>query len=272
MRNLKRPLQSIKVRMYGNVRMLSPDGETLAFVDTKRGDWYVKRGLAIREEGNTVRLNFVPEGHPEEWEKRESRGNYCVVCGTTEELTKHHIVPRTYRRRFPEKYKSRSSHDVVMMCINCHDKYEDFADELKRALEKETGIQYGRLTYDNDNEKTILLYMRGLARSLLRHGDKMPPERKKELEKLLDETKAKLKTKYDLPEDLESLSTMDCKEPLWEQVMDETIKKLIAAYDITEFIMRWRQHFITCMQPKFMPKDWQGDKIKTFRTRKDNLA
>ncbi|KAJ2373758.1 hypothetical protein H4S02_008752 [Coemansia sp. RSA 2611] len=46
----------------------------------------------------------------------------------------HHVVPYQYRRYMDEAIKSRSSHDLLPVCIVCHDKYERHALQFKRHL------------------------------------------------------------------------------------------------------------------------------------------
>lgn len=43
----------------------------------------------------------------------------CVVCGTEKKLVRHSIVPHSYRKHFSVEYKSRSSHDIVLVCQTC---------------------------------------------------------------------------------------------------------------------------------------------------------
>jgi hypothetical protein len=33
---------------------------------------------------------------------------------------RHSIVPHTYRRHFPLRFKSHLSHDIVLLCLKCH--------------------------------------------------------------------------------------------------------------------------------------------------------
>jgi len=52
-------------------------------------------------------------------------------------LTRHHVIPREYRQWFPAHMKRHNSHDIVLMCLPCHNKYElTAAAQFKRELEK----------------------------------------------------------------------------------------------------------------------------------------
>lgn len=44
------------------------------------------------------------------------------------------IVPDCYRKHFPETMKSHRSHDIVLLCIDCHCKAHTGAERIKRQL------------------------------------------------------------------------------------------------------------------------------------------
>ncbi|KAJ4457155.1 hypothetical protein PAPYR_7449 [Paratrimastix pyriformis] len=58
-------------------------------------------------------------------------------------LTKHHIVPYLYRHYFPHALKAHLSHDVVLLCHACHERYEQHADCLKTTIAHELGLSLG---------------------------------------------------------------------------------------------------------------------------------
>ena len=60
--------------------------------------------------------------------------NVCVCCGTTEYLTRHHVIPYMYRKYLHGKFKDNNHHDVLPMCYECHRKYELEADDFKLQL------------------------------------------------------------------------------------------------------------------------------------------
>ena len=43
-------------------------------------------------------------------------------------------MPHTYRRHLPEFLKSRSSHDIVLLCVKCHQLASFHADSLRARL------------------------------------------------------------------------------------------------------------------------------------------
>jgi hypothetical protein len=51
-------------------------------------------------------------------------------------LSRHHVVPKMYKKLMPENIKNRSSYDILMVCRSCHDVYEKQAEILKNELAK----------------------------------------------------------------------------------------------------------------------------------------
>lgn len=135
MNNLK-----LAKEIYGGCKVYSQSGKLMFRCNQKRLEWYLKRNIAIRVEGedNAIQLTFKAkgEGDPEDVLKVE-RLNHCVVCGEKDlsKLTKHHVVPDEFRSNFPDKYKSSLSILLVVMCRSCHDHYENnFARVIKNSL------------------------------------------------------------------------------------------------------------------------------------------
>ena len=48
------------------------------------------------------------------------KDNVCVVCGATEGVLRKMIIPHDYRKHFPQHFKDHMSHDVLLMCLDCH--------------------------------------------------------------------------------------------------------------------------------------------------------
>jgi hypothetical protein len=49
-------------------------------------------------------------------------------------------VPQCYRRNMPNGMKSHRSHDIVLLCVFCHQAAHKSADRVKRALAAEYGV------------------------------------------------------------------------------------------------------------------------------------
>lgn len=134
---------------YEGGRMEAPDGTLLSFTDLKKSQWYLQKGLAtlISEEPYTVRLNFEPSGRNQQGDEAwvddqyycTNRENKCVVCGHNENFLRFHVVPTLYRSHFPDSLKSHRSHDVLLMCFDCHNKASRHQDNLKNSIAKQYG-------------------------------------------------------------------------------------------------------------------------------------
>ncbi|CAH2208740.1 jg13959, partial [Pararge aegeria aegeria] len=86
---------------------------------------YVEKELAdvVSKEPLKVRLRFEPAGRSVGDVGRYyqlTKENKCVVCGGQDSYIRKNVVPREYRKYFPEIMKEHSSHDVVLLCASCH--------------------------------------------------------------------------------------------------------------------------------------------------------
>lgn len=103
--------------------MLDPEGTLLCTCNRKKIDWYLSRNLAdlVSEDPPTIKLKFKPggNGHATEPFYLSKKENRCVICGSYKEVIRHSVVPHSYRQYFDLKYKSRSSHDIVLVCRKC---------------------------------------------------------------------------------------------------------------------------------------------------------
>jgi hypothetical protein len=243
-------------QIYGNCKVLHPNGKLMFLCLPKRVNWYLDRNLAeiINEDPLTIRLTFSPNGGghiDDEYHLGEKR-NACVVCNCDdlEYLTKHHIIPREYRKWFPLELKSRSSHDVVVLCSICHSNYEhQFADKLKSGLEKEVGINNNN-TMRQDQQKTLTVYNYA---KLMMDADRVLKIPEGRIDYFLKEMKRIFKTEN--PAEIYEL-------PVHQMIRDEldaVAKTIIEGKDLKEFIKMWRNHFIESMDPPYMPNGWSID-------------
>lgn len=119
-------IYSAKTKVYENCTILSQEGELLCYCDRRRLDWYVRKKIAVVEsfEPYTIRLLFQHQmtdtlnGTHEFY--AQSRVNRCVSCGEEDHYLRYKVVPACYRRNFPVELKSHRSHDVVLLCMDCH--------------------------------------------------------------------------------------------------------------------------------------------------------
>jgi hypothetical protein len=243
-----------KEQIYGNCSVQHPDGHLMFRCDRRRADWYLSRSLAdvVQEEPLIIKLNFVPKGrgHIDEPYYLTAKENRCVVCGAEGNLTRHHAVPYCYRKWFPESIKSRSSHDVVPLCVDCHERYETFAFQLKKKL----AVDYG-VPLDGQTTKVVdpTIQARKAAYALFQFGDRMPPERKAYMLSVVSDYLKK--NAEDLTAtDIQSLSLpRDRRHKHTRSYGKLLVEKLT---DFNGFIRMWREHFLVHMKPQFMFEHW----------------
>lgn len=236
---------------YSNIKMISPEGVLMCRLSNKRADWYLSRGLAVSEAPDSIRLTFVPKrlGHNEHAFYTSAHLDICVVCGLTEELSRHHCVPQCFRKHFPDEYKVHKSHDVILLCSDCHNEYEEIAKSAKNALLQ---IQEEELQQRKETLQAIKN-----ARVLVYYLDLIPESKKEKIKenaiKNLSEYLGVEKVTDDQIIEI-ALQNRTClqTDKDWKRVVDNT-------EDLDAFIRWWRQHFIDTMQPKFLPQGWSID-------------
>jgi hypothetical protein len=238
--------------LYENCKVRNLAGEIIFYCSTKRARWYLDRKLAhiTVESPLEIQLDFETKGDGNKDDKfyLQFRKNLCVVCGTDEELTRHHVIPYAFRKFLPDNIKNHSYHDILLLCVQHHEEYEQHAYDLKIKLGEEYGAPLDGV-YDKtshiDKHKA-----RGYARSLLKHADKIPAER---TAYLLDHIKKTMNT--DAP-NLEEIANMPLEMDV--KVQGEIIVSKLT--NIDSFLRRWREHFIETMRPEFMPEHWEIDR------------
>ena len=251
--------------------MFSPDYELMFLCTEKRANWYLVRDLAEKIDDNplSIRLLFKPKGLGVKYDKYglTDKENKCVVCGTKklEELTRHHVISLEYRKFFPKKLKINSSHDIVPICYKHHTEYErKYADKLKKELGKKYNAPYDGLK----DEQYSLLHAVKSARALSIHGNKIPKSRQNELKGYIKSHFNKKRiTKKFIQKILEEHSETIQIGNKWyhgKKVMEQI-------EDLQEFVEMWRQHFVDCMKPKFLPKYWDIKRPVDFHVYLDKL-
>lgn len=236
-------------RLYGNCIALGPDGGMLFRCDDEKMNWYLDRGLAEEVSFNppVIKLTFNPKGKGNRNDEYmlAPRDNRCVVCGTHDELTRHHVVPSCYRRAFPEALRRHDAYDVLMICIDCHDKYEAVALVLKRGLADKYGAPF-EASFDPD-------FMRALraAVAMRRHAANIPPAKQA---LLIDTIKAYAGSFSD--EAIDGLLSRFSVRPNFTKHGKKVVGQV---EDIDGFVRMWRAHFVKHAKPKFLPPGWKLD-------------
>ena len=269
-----------------NWKVFHPNGKHMFTCGEKKAFWYLERNLAILFGDNSIKLTFVPRGNG--FEDNEEFGRNvrivrCVVTGLNDDLQRHHIVPYCYRTYFPEEYKSKNHHDVVLINHEVHSKYEKHAIEYKDEIAKiynvqtigELNAEYTRRLRETGKDNSILL---NAIHSIFKSYNKLPNEIKLEklhfisecteipLDFLISLNYIQLYKLYLLLKEKQITDTLQFKEENKKQFEHgyHVVQKLNTEEKIEEFVKLWRNHFIRTMKPKYMPKGWSIDfRIKT---------
>lgn len=253
-------LEARKSVLYGNYRIQAPDGHEMFHCNAQKALWYLNRDIAdvVTNEPPTLRLKFSPggPGHIGDEYYLTAKVNQCVCCASTKDLNRHHVMPRVFRRYLPEEIKDHNYHDVLLMCIDCHERYEVDAAKLKQEICKEFDFDInngGGQIYLPDVGNAVKA-----ARALLYHGDTIPEPRKTALTNILIEYLDNKKQDI-TKEDLEEISGhFAWLRPGGYKNYGEFVVEKIG--DIQAFTQRWRQHFLDVMDPKFLPEYWDVTK------------
>ncbi len=214
----------------------------------KRADWYLSRNLAsiIKKNPLTIQLNFTPNGlgNYKKGYGLSEMHNVCVNCGSENDLTKHHVIPISYRKYFPIKIKSHNFHDVLPMCVRCHENYERKADIRK----KELSIQYAAPLDGEIITKEDFTKYSKMAQALLR-DIKIPTKRKLEIR---NQIKSHFNIKKLTKKEIKRISEL--KSTVVKKTHGEIVISKIK--NVQSFITMWRKHFIENNECLFLPQNW----------------
>lgn len=295
---------SMKKPMYDNVYMLDTNGEQVCTISMKKAKWYIKKGIAewssfkedvgVRsttapgnseeeedEEVKCIRLLFEHKGSkskeasPEAVFLRSAKQNICVACGSGGRHIRHYIVPYSYRTLLPAEYKLHMSHDVVILCTDCHVECDRQTKIRMRTMETELRMKIGGFGSSDSPfiEDPHLSQIKSWAIALARWKEKMPPEKIKRYETTIREylvnicndgpEKDALRSGKDelTKEQLQKACSVDyrVKNLNYLSGSEIVVRSLKDSDSIEAFIIDWRKHFIDTVIPRHMPKGWRVD-------------
>jgi hypothetical protein len=240
------PVNIAQNSIYESYKMLDIDGNFLCYCNQKKAMWYISRNLANWTEEKVFKLNFEPKGKGKSDIDFYSQvlENKCVVCGSLHHLNKHHVVPYVFRSRLPVQYKSRNHHDIVPLCVDCHEEYESYANELKKELANNLGVKFNseKLTQEEKHNKKILQAQITLEKVRKGVFTNIPQDRILELEKIASE-----------PITIEFVTN---HKVIWA---DKIVEDVLSKNNLFEFYKMWRKHFVDIMNPQFLPNYWKID-------------
>jgi hypothetical protein len=241
--------------LYGNVHFQGPYGQTMFHGDAEKALWYLNRDLVevVSQGPPVLRFRFAPggPGHAGDDYYLTGKLNRCVVCGAVQGLNRHHVIPSVYRRHLPAAVKDHSHHDVLLLCLACHEKYEAAADQLKAELGQEVGVPLHGLRGQRDPVRGRAIKS---AIALVRYGKQIPEGRKHELRRAIAEWTGT----WPLAADVETVARLGLDED--GEAIEHGRRVVEQTADVQAFVRRWRDHFLRTMQPRFLPAHWDVDR------------
>lgn len=307
-RKAKVELISMKSPMYDNVYMLDSNREPMCTISMKKARWYTKKGIAewssFKEgdlptasdameggEVKCIRLLFQHNGasadskkfSPESLYLRSPKENVCVQCGADGHHIRHYIVPYVYRTLLPEEYKAHMSHDIVILCPDCHLECERPTKKRMKEMEREARTKTGGWARDAvpTIENPHLHHVRGCAIALVKWKENMPAERVESYERDVREYLAGRcegeEEKATLLRGEEALTKKQLqracgvnyrvRNPNFVPGAEVVVRLLKDAKSIEDFIIDWRKYFISTFNPRHMPTGWRVDNPVACGTR-----
>ncbi|XP_049452738.1 exonuclease 3'-5' domain-containing protein 2 isoform X2 [Epinephelus fuscoguttatus] len=270
-KNKRKPLgvgySARKSPLYDNCFLHAPDGQPLCTCDKKKAKWYLDKGIGVlqSEEPFVVRLLFEPSGRPDSQQDYylTAKENLCVVCGKADSYIRKNIVPHEYRRHFPTEMKDHNSHDILLLCTSCHAASNVHDSFLKQHLAEEFSAPQGceegvRLLEDSDRRR-----VRSAARALLTAREELPEQRREELQALI-KSFLDMNEEQELTEEVVQQAGSLETRIFNEAYVPHGLKVVRASAEqglrgLMDLERRWRQHFLTTMQPRHLPPLWSVD-------------
>lgn len=268
-------LAHLRKKHYGNALVESPNGAPMFRCSAKKASWYLERDLAEIVEGSpdsshtlVIRLTFEPKGpgRANDDYYLSFKPNHCVVCGTAEKLTRHHVVPYCYRRYFPADTARWASYDIVLLCVQHHHDYEHEATKLKEEFAQKHNAPLDGI----GRERYVCIFKaESYRKALIKHYKNIPEYRRTEMLQFITET-------MELPGSttLEDLKNLSFKEEANRRARPDYYhgELVVPHYDIDDFAIVWRQHFVSHLNPTYLPAHWVPDKRIYEARRYENIG
>lgn len=267
-----------------NWKVIHPNGKHMFTCGEDKIKWYMLRGLGVITNNFEMTFNFEPNGlgYDDDDFGKALRINRCVVSGIEINLQRHHIVPYCYRTYFPEAFKSKSHHDVVLINDKKHADYEKeaskFKDEIAKLYDEKTigeyNQQYVAKIREYGKHYSEMIYNLNCIFSqyhIINHEDKLI-KIKIVSEKTGIDFKILCSFNYIqlykllllIKEEHQKLNNNFRKHQ--KKYYDHSyavVKKLDTEEKLEEFVKLWRNHFMEIAKPQFMPYGWSVDfKVK----------
>lgn len=250
--------------LYGGCRMLSPDGTHLANVSRGKADWYVNRGLGelVCNEPCTFRLISEPAGpgHSGDDFYLQEMTNQCVGCGHSGGLVRFSIVPHSFRSQLPKRLREHSSHDIVLLCLQCFKLVSDASSARRQLLFAEANIE------EHSHMKCPINAHKERARKAARALDTpgLPQNVREEKLAVLREYLGRPAGEPLTQAEISGVSNVQVRSMAPDYVPPEV--RLALHLQLAEgsgcemrchtFVVAWRQLFIEALRPQCLPRGW----------------
>lgn len=252
--------------LYDNCILQAPDGEVLSTCDHRKAEWYLfkKLGVKVCDNPLTVRLMFEPSGRAVDEVGQyytQEKANRCVVCGSNKSYIRKNIVPREYRKHFPVVMKDHISHDVLLLCLDCHLKSNSFDVVLRQQLARKCNAPIG--SYDDVKMLDVpdLKQVRSAARALLSSGtNAIPLMRRRELQEIVLQHFG-VESGTELSKDMLQRANDVVVSVMNGNYKPHGLRVVMHFSDpknggLMYLEQRWREHFLTTMCPRYLPALW----------------
>jgi len=249
-----------KKKIYANIILKDLNDKIISRISEAQANHYLNKGMGERiqlpDKTVIVKLNFEPKyeiGDYSDLFKISYKENKCVVCGCKEKLTKHHIIPHCYRKHISQRYLESNSHDIVPMCVYCHQNYEENVAPYRKFLNEKYNIKAELAKIDDG----IVKAYRG-AKVLMNFRRKLPESRKNKFKKDINKYLGRTHNYYDLE------AIIDRKGKYYEeykkvcQIVNPhyLVVQKLNDENIQEFFEGWRAHFVEYARPLHMMDYW----------------
>ena len=262
-REQKKKSLAMKKPMYDNIRMVDQDYKHLCNISRKKAKWYIVKNLGkwTNSDKKELQLLFEPRHRSIDERSIDDDGDYirsqkknqCVVCGDTEFLIRHYIVPYSYRAELPERYKTHLCHDIVALCYNCNVYASQSTQERMNWIESSLRND---LSHEENTKFYLYPELRRINKSALALKNqihRLPKRKIAECEELIRRHFSLSASQSITPELLEKAIDVEYQEPNPNYVPgpELVIKSLHEDEEqIANFVYEWRRFFLDTMRPR----------------------
>ena len=178
-------------------------------------------------------------------------------------------MPHEYRKYFPAVMKDHQSHDVLLLCVSCHQQSNHHDTQLRRRLADQCGAPVGSEADVKVRANLDMKRLRSAGRALQANRGKVPgiPERRRE------ELLTVLREHYQTHTVDDQIIDMAADCPVNEENENyvphsrAVVQHFLERGGLLELEVMWRQHFLETMKPRHLPPLWsvhhQADRLET---------